>query len=111
MRHAWWDADDIPGADLAAYSTYDRAIPFLVWADGFSVNELAANYQSCRPGLHKEDINLRFVPLHRTICGTVHEKERIVWIVGQLPDSKLVRVGWSFGYHLGHLRAHRLGRP
>jgi hypothetical protein len=69
------DPNDIPCSHLAAHSTHNRSIPFLVRANRLSVNELAANYKSCRPGLHKEHVGLSFVPLRGAICGAVHQKD------------------------------------
>ena len=82
MWHARWDPHDIPRSDLAAHSTHNRSIPFFMRADGFSIHQFAANYKDCRSGLHEEDVGLGFVPFGRAICGTVHQENGIVGIIG-----------------------------
>jgi len=73
MRRTRRYADDIAGGQLLASTTFNGAAAFLMWCDRFRLYQFTADNKRDAAGLHKNDVDLCFVPLGLTVGFTANQ--------------------------------------
>ena len=88
MRRFRWDADPVSRGNLLAKASLNRAVAFLVWCDGLSVDHCATDEKRGGNGLHIDHVHLGLMPLGLAVRPAMNQKDGLVGEIPQLPNGE-----------------------